>query len=204
MEKCYKYLFFAAFCMIAFSNIGYAETVYVTDITKITMRSSPGSEHKIIKMLTSGTPLNVVGKSGSWSKVKTKDGKEGWALTRFLVVAKPAVVLLNEFEKRNSKLVKKVEMLTTENTDLTAANQKLVKIEEQYIELKKGADNYLELKKKFEEISIISKEQQEKIAVFENSYKDKIMKWFLIGAGVFVFGILLGMGTKKRRRSYLR
>ena len=67
--------------------------MYVTDITKITMRTAPNSDNKIIQMLESGSVVNILERSGAWSKVRSKNGKEGWALTRFLVNKKPAVTL---------------------------------------------------------------------------------------------------------------
>ncbi|MCK5100401.1 MAG: TIGR04211 family SH3 domain-containing protein [Desulfobacteraceae bacterium] len=204
MDKSYKYIIIATCFIIIFSGFSYAESKYVTDITKITMRSAPDAEHKIITMLQSGTAINVLEQSGSWSKVRTKDGKEGWALTRFLVNEKPAVILLGAFERENKKLKDRLADLKTEHTKLAEKNKKLAGIEEKYIELEKGAKSFLELKKEYQSIRKEYDDQQEMISSFEDNYKNKIMIWFLIGAGVFVFGVLLGMGAKKNRRSYLR
>lgn len=204
MDKSYKYLIIATCFIIVFSGLGFAESKYVTDITKITMRSAPDNEHKIIAMLKSGTIVNVLEKSGSWSKVRTKDGKEGWALTRFLVSEKPAVVLVRTLERNNKKLIDQHAALKIENTTLLETNKKLTEIEEKYIELEKGAKHFLELKTEYQKIKKEYDDQQEMISSFEDNYKNKIMIWFLIGAGVFVFGVLLGMGAKKKRRNYLR
>jgi SH3 domain protein len=204
MNKNFKYPIIAVFLFIIFLGVGYAESVYVTDIKKITMRSSPGAEHKIIQMLESGSVLKVLEKSDTWSKIRTKDGKEGWALTRFLVSRKPAVILVNEFERTNKKLISQVKTLKVENTSIIETNKKLAGFEKKYIELEKESKNFLELKTKYEKILKKFKTQEERIAAFEDNDKDKIMTWFLIGAGVFVFGVMLGMAAKKKRRSYLR
>ncbi|MCK5312631.1 MAG: TIGR04211 family SH3 domain-containing protein, partial [Desulfobacteraceae bacterium] len=190
--------------IIIFSGFSFAESKYVTDITKITMRSAPDAEHKIITMLKSGTAVDTLEKSGPWSKVRTKDGKEGWALTRFLVNKKPAVILLGALERENKKLTEKLAVLENENTNLAETNKKLAGIEEKYIGLEKGAKSFIELKKEYKSIKKEYDDQQEMISSFEDNYKNRIMIWFLIGAGVFVFGVLLGMGAKKNRRSYLR
>ena len=202
MCKSYKYIIIAACFIIIFSGFSYAESKYVTDITKITMRSAPDTEHKIIAMLKSGTAINVLEKSGAWSKVRTKNGKEGWALTRFLVSKKPAVVLSGEFEKENRKFADKLLTLQSENINLVETNKKLTGIEEKYNELKKESKDFFELKKEYQSIKKKYDDQQKMITSFEDNYKNKIMIWFLIGAGVFVFGVLLGMGAKKNRRSY--
>ena len=202
MGKSYKYILIIAFIIIVVSGLSYAESKYVTDITKITMRSAPDIEHKIIAMLRSGTAVNVLEQSGAWSKVRTKNGKEGWALTRFLVSKKPAVVLSGEFEKENRKLADKLVTLKIENKSLAETNKKLTGIEERYNELKKESKDFFELKKEYQSIKIKYDDQQKMIISFEDNYKNKIMIWFLIGAGVFVFGVLLGMGAKKNRRSH--
>ncbi|MCK5097650.1 MAG: SH3 domain-containing protein, partial [Desulfobacteraceae bacterium] len=77
MDKSYKYIIIVACFIIISSGFCYAESKYVTDITKITMRSAPDAEHKIISMLKSGTVIHVLEQSGAWSKVRTKNGKEG-------------------------------------------------------------------------------------------------------------------------------
>ncbi len=203
MNKIIKYLTIILFSFSFFLSVGYAESVYVSDIKKITMRIAPGAEHKIMRMLGSGSSLKVLEKSEAWSKVRTKDGKEGWALTRFLVAQKPAVVLVKELKINNEKLVQKVTSLKVENDSIIAANKRLAGIEEKYIELEKESKNFLELKTKYNENLKKFEDQQVKITAFENNRKSKIMTWFLIGAGVFVFGVMLGMGAKKNRRSYL-
>ncbi len=204
MNKIIKYITITLFSVIFFLNIGYAESVYVSDIKKITMRIAPGTEHKIMRMLESGSSLKILEKSGAWSKVRTKGGKEGWAMTRFLVEKKPAVILINEFKIKNEKLAEKVTTLKVENTSIFETNKRLVGIEEKYIELEKESKKFLELKTKYNENLKEFEAQQDKIVAFENNRNNRIMTWFLIGAGVFVFGVMLGMGAKKNRRSSLR
>lgn len=204
MNKHFKYTIIITVAIIIFSGFAYAESAYVTDITKITMRTAPNSENKIIQMLESGSVVNILERSGGWSKVRAKNGKEGWALTRFLVNKKPAVILVKGFERENRTLVSQVTTLKVENKSITEINKKLAGFEKKYIELEKESKGFFELKKKYEETLKNFEAQQEKIVEFEDDHKDKIMTWFLIGAGVFVFGVLLGMGAKKNRGSYLR
>ena len=204
MNKIIRFMIITLFSLILFLGTGYAESVYVSDLKKITLRSSPGAEHKIIRMLKSGSLLKVIEKSEAWSKVRTKDGKEGWALTRFLVSQKPAVVLVDNFKKSNKKLASKAIVLENENNSLIAANKKFTGIEAKHVQLTKESKNFLEIKKEYEETLKKFEAQQDMIKTFEDDHKEKVLTWFLIGAGVFVFGILLGMSAKKNRRSYLR
>jgi SH3 domain protein len=49
---------------------GWATKAYVTDSFEITLRTGPGNENKIIAMLFSGRPLDVMSTQGEWSKVR--------------------------------------------------------------------------------------------------------------------------------------
>jgi len=45
----------------------WAERAYVTDSFEITFRTGPGTNHKIMRMLSSGQPVEVVREEGEWS-----------------------------------------------------------------------------------------------------------------------------------------
>ena len=69
---------------------GWADKAYVTDSFEITLRTGPSNENRIIAMLFSGRPLDVLGTEGEWSQVKVlDDGKEGWVISRYLVTRLP-------------------------------------------------------------------------------------------------------------------
>ncbi len=198
-----KYVIVVFLLLMVCTAVCSAASVYVSDRIKISMRSTPGPGHKIIKMLDSGSALVVLEQSGAWSKVRTADGRVGWALTRFLVNRKPAVIVVEELKRKTATLVDTVAQLRSENKRITEENKRLAGIEEKYIKLEKDSKSFFELKAKYNDILIKFKARQERIAAFEDNRKNKIMTWFLIGAGVFVFGVLLGMSARKRRRSYL-
>src|SRR5512135_2651730 len=68
----------------------WATKAYVTDSFEITLRTGPSNENKIIAMLFSGRPLDVLNTQGEWSQVKVLDGdKEGWVMSRYLVTRLP-------------------------------------------------------------------------------------------------------------------
>ncbi len=47
----------------------WAQKAYVTDSLKITLRTGPSIENKIISMLDSGQPVEVLESIGEWSRV---------------------------------------------------------------------------------------------------------------------------------------
>jgi len=52
---------------------GWAAKAYVTDSFEITLRTGPSNENKIIAMLFSGRPLDVLSTQGEWSRVRVLD-----------------------------------------------------------------------------------------------------------------------------------
>ncbi len=204
MKKSYGVVIIVFLLIVIFFGSAMAESRYVTDITKITMRSAPDTEHQIIMMLKSGTRVDILEQSGQWSKVRTKNGQEGWSLSRFLVSKKPAIVLLGSLVRQNKKISDQLVSLKLENAKLLDANQKFIGIEEKYNELEAKSKVFLELDKKYKDIKKKYDAQQAIIVSFEDSYRHDIKIWFIIGAVVLIVGILFGMGSKKHRRSYLR
>ena len=58
---------------LGIAQTGWATKVYVTDSFAITLRRGPSNENKIIAMLFSGRPLEVLGSREEWSQVKVLD-----------------------------------------------------------------------------------------------------------------------------------
>ena len=81
----------------------WAESMYVTDEFRITMRTGPGTDHKIITMLKSGQQVDVVMTSDEWSLVGTPNGTEGWVLTRFLTTTPPSRQELSDLKLKQAQ-----------------------------------------------------------------------------------------------------
>ena len=192
----------AAF-LILFAGSALAETVYVKGVMKITMRTGPGVDHKIITMVKSGDSLEIIESNDAWSHVRSSKGREGWVLTRFVTPEVPVVLLVDGLKKKNTELSDLLERLKTENAELSGTRAKLRNLEKSYALLKKESADFLGLEKKYEEATKGFQEQQEHIAALEKSLGNEDIKWFLSGAGVLVAGIFLGMSAKKKKRSSL-
>jgi uncharacterized protein YgiM (DUF1202 family) len=61
------------------------EFKYVTDEIKITMRTGASSKKKVIALVKSGAEITILRSSGKWTKVRQKNGKEGWLLSHYLI-----------------------------------------------------------------------------------------------------------------------
>ena len=100
-----------------------AETRYVSDRLEIQMRTGKGTQFRILRMLPSGTALEIleVDQENGYSRVRTPSGVEGWVLSRYLM-ARPAArdqvasatERASNLEVRVSDLAAQVEALTLE------------------------------------------------------------------------------------------
>lgn len=203
IKKINQSLLILSFILFFSLSQGLAEDIYVTGVTKITMRTGPGTTHKIVLMLKSGTKLEIIEYQKDWSQVKTSSGKTGWVLSRFLTQKIPDAMLVDKLNKENALLQTRLSGLEEENKNLTIKNATLVKVEDQYKKLKKESKQYLELQAKFNEITKEFENQKIKIEKLESESQSEIQMWYLIGPGVVIVGFIFGLSTRKKRRNSL-
>ena len=85
MKQQLQRLVFLGIVLMCFSANGFAESLYVTDQLKLTLRSGPSTEHKILAVVESGQKVEMLEPGEDWSKVRTANGKEGYVLARYLM-----------------------------------------------------------------------------------------------------------------------
>lgn len=81
-----------------------AKTQYVSDELVISMREGKGNEYKIIKTLTTGTPLEIIEESQQHLRVRTQDGQEGWVLKQYITSEAPKAKLVAGLQQENDRL----------------------------------------------------------------------------------------------------
>lgn len=86
-----------------------AEKAYVSDEFTITMRSGQGNEFRIIKVLKTGSPLEVLERGDRYSKVRTSDGEEGWVLSQYVTSETPKSAIISGLRGEISRLKSRVE-----------------------------------------------------------------------------------------------
>lgn len=198
----------------------YAETKYVSEIREITLRTGPGTEYKITEMVKSGTPMTVMEQTGDWTQVRIGDDKDGWVLSRFLQSKVPDSIALKKLQRTYSALKDEASALKDENRGLKEKSDKLAAglsqnqnelatLNTTHENLKVESATFLELQANHKKTVATLSEQKENVEQLENElasiYNDKRLKWFGLGAGVLLIGIIIGFITKpQRRRSVLR
>jgi len=186
-----------------------AETRYVTDIAKITLRTGESTSHRIKRIVPSGTPVEVLSenKETGYSKVRIND-QTGYMLSNKLMKQPSARSKLATLEKEiqalkaaPGELRQNLANLQKQHRDLQTAHQELLAIkqtqEKELQSIQRTASNAIRISSERNELrqqvaSLTRKLadlNQENQALSNESTRD----WFLIGAGVIIAGILIGL-----------
>ncbi len=205
-----KTLIFFFVVPLLFLDPAFAETRFVTDQVRITLRSGESTAHKVMQMLPSGLPLEVLSSNEEtgYSYVRTEEGDTGYVLTRLLVELPSARQRLAAAEQRLAELQQEPEKLAS----------KLVALQTQYDELKanyeKAENGNRSLNTQLEEIRSVATNAVN-IADERNMLRKRVAalngevgelkldnqdlrnqserKWFMMGAGAIIVGILIGL-----------
>ena len=192
-----------------------AKTMYVTDVLKVTLRTGPSIENKIIKLIESGQRVEVLKPGEQWSLVRLSDGKEGWILNRYLISSETSNIRLERLESEHSDLKTKFKTIVEENSKLKTDNKTLgsalldsekalKQVRSDYESLKASSAEFLTLKSNFERASRQLSEQSKKADKLEKQVTklefSNYIKWFLAGSGVLIVGFIIGFSTKRQRR----
>ena len=203
--------YIAILIMICAAN-SYAQKAYITGLQKITFRTGPATENKILKMLESDSEVKITEAGETWSKIVDAEGSEGYVLNRFLTKEIPGEVkykwLKNKFDKleENHKELKtqldetKTKLKET-NGLLKVSEKNLADITKEFEDLKLGSTQYLELKEKYDTAVSELNMQNEKNTKLESRLSSQNMQWFLAGGGVLFLGWLIGLISRKKKYS---
>ena len=210
-----RYIIFIGVWMILFCSTVQAETMYVSDDIKITLRTGQGIDHKILAMIKIGQEVEVLQPDDDWTQIQLPSGMEGWVLTRFLTYDKPCRLEFGILKKKYETLSTQSAFLLKENriykeeskrlrTELSGSKEMLAAISKSYDTLKKESADFLELNSKHEVTSSELSDQTKKAEKLEEELSKLLSHrniiWFLSGAGVLVLGMLIGYNARRQRR----
>ncbi len=215
MKQHFKKIVFLGIVLTCFSANGLAESMYVTDTLKLTLRSGPSTEHKILSVVESGQQVEMLEPGEDWSLVRMANGKEGHVLTRYLVPEPTYNVRLEQLQTKHKALMQQAATLLEENTrfrdeskklkSTLAGNEKaLKKMSTDYDKLKAGSAEYIELKEKHKTVSGQLAKQTKRADALDEELRaieiNQYIKWFLAGSGVLLVGFIIGFSARRQRR----
>ncbi len=192
-----------------------AETLYINDIVTVTLRTGPGTDHKIISMIKSGQKLEGLESGEDWVRVRLPDGQEGWVFKRVLTQKEPNRVKFEKMKNDYQALLKKTgppleefETLEDENFklifELTENENRIKTLEDSYETLKKESNELFKKKDRYTQSEGMIVELNKKIELLEDEVlkfqKQHIFRWFFSGGGVLLVGFFLGFNARPQRR----
>ena len=203
------------------STIASADSiVYITDQVDIPIRSDKSFGDNIIRSLPSGSELSLlqITDNNVWAKIKYDD-TVGWIIASYLSKDPPAreelkklkrthnanKLLISKFEDEKATLEKEIMSLKNENANLIVQNSKS-QAEKAHIE--QIYEDALKLEHENERLIQETLQLKTELQLAENNTqieKDTSQRnWFIVGALVLFFGMLIGYlvpGLVKRRRN---
>lgn len=192
------------------SGLAQAETRYVSDRLEIQMRTGKGTQFKILRMLPSGTALEVleVDQQNGYSRVRSAGGVEGWVLNRYLMKGKAARDRLAEAEKELARLELENRKLSASVGELKnakgsidqergALSKENRKLSQELEAIRRTASSALAIDAENKDLKskIVAYERQAQTLKQENEgLKDRTARdWFMVGAGVIILGMIIGL-----------
>lgn len=187
-----------------------AETRYVSDELEIALRSGTSTQHRILRMIPSGTALQTLehDEGSGYSRVRTPSGAEGWVLTRYLMTTPAAREQLAAAEKKLTELELKTRermaKLSDRDREFLNVTQELgqvkdenLKLAKQLADIQRTASSALAIdaeNKDFKNRLMQMEREQETLRQENEALRDRTARdWFMIGAGVVIVGIILGL-----------
>ena len=202
-------------CFFLTAPAAYAETMYVTDMIEVMVRTGPDISHKIIAMPKSGTKVEVVEVVDDWAMVILPNEKEGWMLTRYLSPNPPQREIVTKLRKENRDLRLQAKTLDEQNAqlkkkckELKAALLKETKtsydLRKSYETLKRESKDFLALKSSYQKASKELVARTRRLNELEQEVKalreSRVLWWFISGAAVILIGFILGYLSRRPKR----
>lgn len=233
----YISIFFVLFMLATFMAVSHADadTRYVGDQLIITLRQGKSTQHKILKTLETGTPVEVLEEDESYLKVKTSDGTEGYVLRQYISSSPPKSQRIDELEMEKSTLLKKIQALenardsletkynliqdkydrevseiSAQSSDIALELEQALNNEssmaEKYNTLLAQSENVVEIAAERDRLLLENKNLAAEIKNLQKTTEkmadSRMIKWFLAGGGVFLFGWIIGKISRKKRSRF--
>ncbi|MFT5082241.1 MAG: SH3 domain protein [Lentisphaeria bacterium] len=188
-----------------------AETVYISDVLYVPLRSGMGNEYRIINRgMKSGTPLtrNKISGDGEWSFVTTETGVEGWVRNQFISEEMTAQLKLSKalttraiIDKENGMLKTKNKTLSNTNIALSSKASSETRSREQMAseleKIKQLSADAIAVDQRYRELletyQLTQTQRDSLIAENENLRDDQRLSFLFYGAGILILGMMLSV-----------
>lgn len=115
--------------LFSFGTKTIAQTIFVIDYLAVGIHEDESPTSRVIRVVPSGTSLELLHESANMSQIKTPDGEIGWIKKMYLMSSKPVQQALLELQTTHLETVRqlattqeKVNVLTTQIELATATD----------------------------------------------------------------------------------
>ncbi|MDT8378143.1 MAG: TIGR04211 family SH3 domain-containing protein [Desulfotignum sp.] len=182
------------------SALGQSRIGYVTDKLVLTFRQGPGSSYQVLKTLESDTRMTILDEQENYYQVRLSSGETGWVDKQFVTFDTPKTEIIEKLKEAHAALQKQFNELSADHEQL---KEKMAAVSENSEDLYQVLQKNKRLANENDALSMqVKKMKQES----EQLFKTSMIKWFLAGFGVILFGWILGQtvsGRNRRRNSLL-
>lgn len=202
--------------LLAAAAVNAEPVRYITDQLEITLRSGQSTRHQILRMVTSGTPVEVMeqNEESGYARVKMPDGTEGWVLSRYLDAQPSGRARLAKARDEMAELRNRLERLQTENSELREQNNDLNsrlteltgakdRLEQEVTRIRRASSSALAIDEENRKLKTRLQRLERDYQVLQQDnevLKDHTARdWFIVGAGVVLVGIAIGLLIPKIR-----
>ena len=193
-----------------------AQSVWVSDVFEVTLRTGPSTSNAIQLMLESGTELEVLERDAEsgYSRVRTMAGTEGWVLSRYLMSEPSAreqletlTQQLTNATSQGSSMGSQLDAIRAQYADATRTINTLERekaaLQSELDELKKTAANTIAIDRQNKNLQQQLTDAEIAVSVLEQEKEQLASEsnrtWFITGSLVLLGGILLGLILPRMR-----
>ncbi len=190
---------FLLFILGALTSPARAETAYATDSCTVPIRAGTSTEYRILRMVRSGAPLEILDANTAqgYTQVKTPEGTVGWILTRELMDQPSPRDQVAQLEARVAALDEDNRTLRGDAEALDDTRAALTRCEEDLAEIRRTAAQPLAIEQenlRLQEEIAAAHERQRHLELENAALRDQSGRnWFIAGAGVALGGLLFGL-----------
>lgn len=192
-----------------------AETVYVSDVLYVPIRTGASSGHRIIKVLRSGTALELKERNDGWVLVSAEDGTDGWVEEQYVLdqpIARDRLqTATREVERLTRTVAELRENLQGVQSERREAEQsseglssEVSRLEQELAEIKSisaGAIETAAANRRLNELNARLRDELDALlAERDRLQANAQQRWLMLGGGLVLLGIVLGVVIKSRPR----
>lgn len=195
-----------ALLLLIMASVQAQNQRYISDELELPMRTGASTQFRILRMLSSGTPVTLVDTdpASGYSRVRTEDGTLGFVPTRYLSETPgarqqldAAEAALAPLQAENAQLSTRLEGLHTLEQQVRALQEENQRLDQELARVRNISANAIALDERNEtlEHQVINLERSLQLAQQDNELlRDRRNQdWFLRGAGVLMAGLLIGL-----------